>query len=236
MALPQVASITFSCIQPSTKKEITFRPFLVKEEKVLLMAKESGERVDIFNAIKSIINACVLTPGFNVDEIPIFDMEYIFIKLRSASVSNTVEFQVEDSSDGITYNLSLDLNDIEVQFPDNIERKVMINSDLGMMLKYPTPRISDKIRGLTKMADITYATINHCVDYVFDAEEIYPWAEATEKEREDWLDSLPIDAYNKINEFFERVPKIEHIVTYENSEGTEKRVYFRNLDDFFTLG
>lgn len=233
--LPKIAAPTFELTQPSTGKTIQYRPFLVKEEKSLLIARESGERKDVFNAVKQIINACVMTEGFDVNQIPLFDMEYIFINLRAKSVNNIVEFQVEDSTDGKTYDLSVDLDEVQVVFPEGHDNKVQISDKIGLVMKHPTPEISDKIANLETVAEITYQTMLSCIDYVYDEEETYPWAQSSDKERKEFLDNLPIEAYNKIQKFFETVPKIEHIVTYENSEGVEKKVVFRNLEDFFTL-
>lgn len=233
--LPKIAAPTFELTQPSTGKTIQYRPFLVKEEKSLLIARESGERKDVFNAVKQIINACVMTEGFDVNQIPLFDMEYIFINLRAKSVNNIVEFQVEDSTDGKTYDLSVDLDEVQVVFPEGHDNKVQISDKIGLVMKHPTPEISDKIANLETVAEITYQTMLSCIDYVYDEEETYPWAQSSDKERKEFLDNLPIEAYNKIQKFFETVPKIEHIVTYENSEGVEKKVVFRSLEDFFTL-
>ncbi len=236
MALPKIDTPTFSLKLPSTGEEIMYRPFLVKEEKILLTAKESGEKIDIYNAIKSIINNCVLKEGFDVNEIPVFDMEYIFIQIRAVSVGNIVKFKVEDSDDGITYDLQLDLHDVEVQFPESHDKKIMITDEVGVILKHPTPRISDSLVDVKNMQDMTEATLNFCIDQIFDADEVYLWKQESEKDRKEFLESLPIEAYNKIQEFFETSPKIEHVVTYTNSNNKEKRVVFRDLDDFFTLG
>ena len=233
--LPKIDIPTFEMVQPSTGNKLIYRPFLVKEEKLLLVAKESGEQADIYNAIKQIINNCVVTEGFDVDSIPIFDMEYIFIKLRAVSVSNVVKFQVNDSTDGQTYDLEVDLNDIQVNFPENHEKKIMISDEIGMVMKYPTPAISEKLKNSKTITDVTSTTIQECIEYVFDEEDTYPWSQSTPKEREEFLDQLPIDAYNKIQNFFETSPSIEHIVTYINSENTEKKVVFRDLNDFFML-
>lgn len=234
--LPKISQPTFSVTQPSTGEKITLRPFLVKEEKILLMAKESGEKADIYDAIKQIINNCVVDKGFDVNSIPIFDMEYIFIKLRAASVSNIVNFKVEDSTDGIEYDLELDLNEVEIIYPENHEKKIMIDDNVGIIMKYPTPAISEKIKNIDNLAGITQATISESIDVVFDEDDAYDWNKATENEKEEFLDSLTINTYNMIQTFFETSPKIEHIVNYTNSEGTEKKVVFRELNDFFSLG
>ena len=233
--LPKIAAPTFELTQPSTKKPLQYRPFLVKEEKALLIAKESGERKDILNAMKKVISSCVLNEDFNVDKIPFFDMEYIFLKIRSKSVSNIVKFKVDDSTDKKTYDLEIDLDEVEVKFPENSDNKIMINDKVGIVLKYLTPEISDEIDDKNTNTEIIFKTMNHSIESVFDEENVYPWSDYNTKDKEEFINSLPIESYNKIQAFLESMPSLEHIVTYTNSEGTEKKVVFRSLDDFFTF-
>lgn len=235
MTLPKIATPTFELIQPSTKKKLQYRPFLVREEKVLLVAKESGEQRDIFNAMKTIIQSCVLTEGFNVNEIPLFDMDYIFLKIRSKSVSNIVKFNVVDSDDKKKYDLQLDLEEVEVNFPKELDTKIMISDKMGINMKYLTPEVTDLLKDDMSETDIVFTSIDHSIDYVFDEEEVYPWKEYSKKDKQEFIDSLPIAAFNKIQEFLEQTPSLEHVVKYTNSKGVEKRVVFRSLDDFFTF-
>lgn len=235
MALPKISLPTFECVQPSTGKTLMYRPFTVKEEKILLIARESNERADVMTAVRQIINNCIVSEDFDVNEVPIFDMEYLFIKIRSVSVGNIVKFQVEDSDDQITYDLEVDLNEVEVQMPENHDRKIMINDDVGIILRYPTPDIIDRITNLESLVEVTYETIVFCIEAIFDENNVYSWAMTSEQEQKEFVDSLSLSAYKKIQEFFVSSPKIEHIVRYENSLGKQKKVVFRNLDDFFTL-
>lgn len=236
MALPKISTPTFECELPSTKEKIFYRPFLVKEEKVLLIAKESGEKIDIYNAIKTIVNNCVLKENFDVNSLPVFDMEYLFIQIRSVSVGNVVKFKVQDSTDGIEYDLELDLNEVVVQFAEDHSNKIMITDNIGVTLKYPTPAMSDAMVKVESMVDLTEKMLDACIDTIFDEDDVYSWKQESKKNKQEFIDMLPIDAYNKIQKFFETAPKIEHVVNYTNSEGKEKRVVFRDLDDFFQLG
>ena len=236
MALPKISTPTFECELPSTKEKILYRPFLVKEEKILLIAKESGEKIDIYNAIKTIVNNCVLKENFDVNTLPVFDMEYLFIQIRSVSVGNVVKFKVQDSTDGIEYDLELDLNEVVVQFAEDHSNKIMITDDIGITLNYPTPAMSDAMVKVENMVDLTEKMLDACIDTIFDEDDVYSWKQESKKNKQEFIDMLPIDAYNKIQKFFETSPKIEHVVNYTNSEGKEKRVVFRDLDDFFQLG
>lgn len=236
MALPKVQIPTFEIVQPSTNEKLVARPFLVKEEKILLMAKESGDLNDVTLAIKQIINNCILSEKFDVDNIPIFDMEFIFIQLRAQSVGNIVKFKVEDSDDGIEYDLEVDLHEVKVQTPtQDFSNKIMITENLGVVMKYITASIANKIAGMSNEKDVSNLVLSESIDYIFDEEEVYPWDQQSHKEKEEFIDSLSLDAYSKINEFFMYTPHIEHTVYYENSTGKKKKVVFRNLDDFFEL-
>jgi len=235
MTLPRIAVPTFECLQPSTQLPIKFRPFLVKEEKALLIAKESGERKDMLNAIKNVIAACVQDEEFSVNTIPLFDMEYLFIQIRARSIDSVIKFKVDDSTDGKTYDLELNLEDVEVTFPKETDNKVMITDNLGFTLKYPTPEIEDKLENKTTDTEIVFATLDSCIDVVFDEDNVYTWAEYSNKDKEEFINSLPIEAYNKAQEFFESMPALEHTVKYTNSLDEEKRVVFRSLEDFFTF-
>ena len=236
MALPQVQTPTFTVVQPSTKKDLIIRPFLVKEEKILLVAKESKEHVDVYNSIKQVVQNCVLTEGFDVNNVPIYDLEFLFIKLRAVSVNNVVKFTVEDSDDGIEYQLECDLDEVEVLFPDNHTNKIMIDDEYGVILNSPTPQIADSLKDLTNLTDIIYETIMHCIECVFDNDDTYEWKNNTEEDKIAFLDSLPLEAYNKIAAFFQTSPRIEPVVQYENCNGKTKKVVFRSLNDFFMLG
>lgn len=236
MALPIVQHPTFNITQPSTQKEIMIRPFLVKEEKMLLMAKESKESGDIYNAVKQIVQNCVLSEGFDATNVPVYDLEYIFIKLRAISVNNIVKFSVEDSDDGITYDLETNLDDVEVIFPENHTNKIMITDDVGVILNSPTPALANVISGLDNVSDIIYETIKFCIDTVFDSEDTYAWDQEPDANKDAFLQSMSIESYNKLGEFFNTSPKIEHVVTYENTMGKTKKVVFRNINDFFILG
>jgi len=236
MALPKISTPTFECELPSTKESIRYRPFLVKEEKVLLIAKESGEKVDIYNAIKTIVNNCVLKEGFDVNDCPTWDMEYLFIQIRSVSVGNIVKFKVVDSNDGIEYDLQLDLNDVVVQFPEEHDNKIMLTDEIGLTLKYPTPALSDKITNIESLVELNETMIGECIDTIFDSEDVYSWKQESKKDKKEFIENMPVEAFSKIQDFFSSSPKIEHIVNYTNSEGTEKKVVFRDLEDFFQLG
>ena len=235
MPLPKIDTPTFEFVQPSTQDTLLVRPFLVKEEKILLTAKESGERKEIFNAVRQIVNNCVLKEGFEVSDCTLYDLEYLFLKIRAVSIDNMVRFTVEDSDDGITYDLELDLNDVEVSFPEGHDSKIPINEKCGIVLKHLTPDVTEKIAGVNTLTELSYATITESIDHVYDEEDVYSWYEVSQKEKDEFMEQLPLDVFKSIEAFFASTPGIHHVVEYENSAGDTKKVVFRNIDDFFTL-
>lgn len=232
--LPKINTPTFELKQPSTGDTLKYRPFLVGEEKLLLIARESGERKDVYDAVKQIVQNCVLDESFDVNKIPTFDLEYIFIQLRSKSVSNVVEFYITDQA-GVQHDLTLDLDTVEVTFPEGHDNKIMIDDTTGLIMKYPTPAISDIIAGMTSGVQVEYTTVKNCIDTVFTEDEVYPWAEASDEEQENFLNVMPTPIYAKIEKFFDTMPQIRHEVEYEDSNGTTQKIIFQDLDDFFQL-
>jgi hypothetical protein len=236
MALPKISSPTFEATLPSTGDKIFYRPFLVREEKILLLAKETGEINEVYNAIKQVINNCIMHDSFNIDKCATFDLEYLFIKIRAVSVGNIVKFKVTDSDDGIEYDLQLDLNEVEVQKKEDYSNKLELDGNIGLIMKYPSPSVSEKIKGMTDVTEITYELIKSCIDAVWDENDVYPWDQETKEEQDMFLEMLPVEHYKKVSSFFQNMPKIEHVVEYENSNGKKKKAVFRNLNDFFMLG
>ena len=236
MSLPKLDIATFEMVQPSTKNKILYRPFRVKEEKILLMAKESGEKIDIINAVKQVISNCIINEDFDVNNVPLFDLEYFFIKLRASSVGNICKFSIKDSDDGIEYEIEVNLDNVEVEFPENIDKKIMITDDIGVMMKYPDSTLADRISEKTSSTELLYELVVNSIDFIFTKDDTYSWSDSTAEEREEFLDNLSGSDYVKITEFFSVIPRINHIVNYNNSEGKEKKVIFRSLDDFFDLG
>ena len=236
MALPKLAAPTFELTIPTTNKKIEYRPFLVKEEKILLTARESGEQIDIFRAIKQIINNCVITEDFDIDQIPLIDMEYIFIQLRAKSIDNIVKFQIQDQEDEKSYEIQVNLDEVEIQYPEEKHDGIInIDDTYGVKMKYPSASISDVLSSMDTAEEIIEKMVMNCIEYVFDKEDTYQWDGEKESDKKEFLGSLPVEAYTKMQEFFETTPYIEHVVTYKNSNDEEKKVTFRTLSDFFIL-
>jgi hypothetical protein len=239
MALPKLKIPLFDVTIPSIKKDAKFRPFLVKEEKILLMAQSSSAKKDIINALKQIINNCVtLLDGkdVDVDALTTFDLEYIFLKIRAKSVDNVVTLKYVDHEDEKEYEFKVSLDDIELQYNPDHTNKIKVNNEIGMVLRYPTTSLIDKLDNENiNEAELTSIMIKSCIDSIYDKEQVYLASESTSDELDEFIDSLSVKVFEEIQKFFETMPKLYHKLEYTNSKGTARVIELTTLDDFFTL-
>lgn len=232
MALPKIDQPLFDVTVPSTKKKLQFRPFLVREEKILLIAQSSGVDTDIIRAIKQILQLCIVD-DFNVDNLTTFDLEYLFLKLRSKSVNNIVKLSYRDNEDDEIYDFEIDLDTIEVDIPDNIDPKIQISDTVGMTMKYPSASITERLREFENEVDLMTFFIINCIDTIYTEDEVYLSSDYKEKELEEFLDGLTIQSFDKVREFFEKLPKLYHKIEYKNSLGNDRSIELNTVRDFF---
>lgn len=235
MPLPKIDQPLFDMTIPSTKKKITFRPFLVKEEKILLVAQQSGNDTEIIRAIKQILTRCV-QEELDLDSLAIFDLEYMFLKLRAKSVNNVVKLSYRDTEDGEIYNFELDLDTIEVEMPKTINSKIEINENVGMTMKYPTASITDRMKNFDNEVDLMTFFIVNCIDTIYDEETVYVASDFSEQEITEFLDGLDVKSFEKIREFFESIPRLYHKIEYTNSIESKRSIELTSLKDFFMWG
>ena len=237
MPLPKINTPMFDFVIPSSKKKIKIRPMLVKEEKILLMAKESGENGDILNAIKQVVNNCIIDSDIDIDKFPIFDLEYLFIKIRSISVSNTTKVSYRDNEDDKIYDFEVDLDKIQIVFPESIEKRIMISDDTGIALKYPDASLySDNIFINNSETEVFEMMALNCIEKIFSGDEIYSPKDYTKEELMEFLENMDINSFNKFREFTNNLPKMEYVIKYNNALGNERKIVLSSLNDFFTLG
>jgi hypothetical protein len=233
MPLPKIDQPLFDVIIPSNGKKIMFRPFLVKEEKILLISQQGGEDTEVIRAIKQILNLCVQDEDFNVDDLTTFDLEYLFLKLRARSVNNVVKLSYRDNEDGKIYNFELDLDTIEVEMPTDIDATIDVADGISMIMKYPSASITDKLQQFENEIDLMTFFIVNCIDTILTPEEIFPASDYSSAELEEFIDQLPVTSFEKIREFFEKMPKLYHKIEYTNEEGNDRSIELNNLKDFF---
>jgi hypothetical protein len=235
MPLPKIDQPLFDMTIPSTGKKIVFRPFLVKEEKILLIAQQSGNDSEIIRAIKQILNNCI-QDEIDLDTFAIFDLEYAFLKLRARSVNNVVKLAYRDTEDDEVYNFELDLDAIEIEMPEKINSKIVITDEVGMTMKYPSASITDKMTNFDNEIDLMTFFIINCIDTIYDEENVYVADDFSGEEISEFLDGLDVKSFEKIREFFESVPRLYHKIEYTNSIGNERSIELTSLKDFFMWG
>jgi hypothetical protein len=233
MSLPKIEYPIYNINVPSLKKTYTFRPFLVKEEKLLLMAKESDNPSDSLSAIKQVVNNCLLEK-LDINKLSIFDLEFIFLKLRAVSVDNKIKVSYKDSEDNKVYDFEIDLNTIEVNYPENIDNVIKINDKVGMTMKYPSASLYDDKEFLSLEKDYMFELIIRCIDNVFVEDEIYNVKDYKRQELEEFLENLDIKTFESVNEFLMTAPKIEHTIEYKNEMGNDRKIVLSSLNDFFS--
>lgn len=234
MSLPKINYPTYNIIVPSTKKSCKFRPFLVKEEKLLLMAKESNNPTDILSTVKQLIDNCCLEKEFNTDKLAIFDIEYIFLKLRAFSVNNLVKVSYRDEEDNDFHEFDIDLDKVEVVFPPNIENNIKITKDSGILMKYPPATIYDDKEFINLEKDFLFELIIRCIDKVYQRDNIFESKDYKKEELSDFLENLDLKVFEQIQNFLLNVPKMNYELNYKNKLGNDRKIVLSSLNDFFT--
>lgn len=235
MPLPKIDQPLFEVRVPSSQKKILFRPFLVKEEKLLLIAQTSDDMADMIRAIKQVLQNCA-QDGLDVDDLTTFDLEYLFLKLRSRSVNNIVKLSYRDTEDNELYTFELDLDTIEVEMPENVDAKIKISDKAGLTMKYPSASITDKMGTFENEIDLMTFFIANCIDTVYDEESVYVMSEYSQEEIAEFLDSLNVATFEKIKGFFDKMPRLYHKISYKNSLYNDREIELTNLRDFFMWG
>ena len=214
MGLPTIAVPEYTLTIPSSGKEVKYRPFLVKEEKILLLAMESEKTEEIITATKTIIENCVYG-DFDVNEMPTFDIEYIFLQLRGKAKGEVLDLTYKCPKCELEIPININIDDIAVQRNKEHNKDVKLTEELGVMMKYPNLSLQSKIaQTATDKPEIEglFETMTACIDYIYDKETTYPAKDHTEKEMTDFLESLTDTQFQKLSKFFETSPALRHEV------------------------
>ena len=233
MSLPKIQYPIFELTLPSNKETVTYRPFTVKEEKLLLISQESEEQKERIRAMRQIVNNCCFNLSQDIGLLPSFDLEYCFLKIRSKSVGNIVELKYRDLTDNKIYNFEVDLDELEVAFNENHKTSIKINDDLGIIMKYPTVELLNSIKTDIEDPETVFEVIKKCVATIYDEDNTYDTKDYTNEEITEFVESIPAKAFEDITEFFETIPVLKHELHYKDSDGTDKTITLQGIDDFF---
>jgi len=240
--LPKSKEPTFTDVIPSTGQEITFKPFRVKEEKILLIAQQAGTTKDIIRALKQILSNCILDK-IDVDKLATFDLEWLFLKLRAKSVNNIVEliFEEEDeinleTGKPETYKVKIDIEDVKIPLVNKGDNIIMVDDEIGIVMQYPTISIAENIETFENNSEMMEYFIINCIKNIFDNEEVHDVGDYSKEELIEFVDNLNVGPYEKIKNFFDEMPKLYHQAQYTTKAGETKTIELTSLTDFFTWG
>ena len=238
MVLPKIATPSYSLEIPSLKKEIKYRPFLVKEEKILIIAMESEDPKQIAEAVKTVINNCILTKGIKVEQLATFDIEYLFLNIRGKSVGETVDVLITCPDDGTTQvPVSINLDDIQVNVDEKHSSDIKLDDNLTLRMKYPS--MNEFIKSnfgndFNMSVDDTFSLIVSCMEQVYNEEESWSASDCTQKELSEFIEQLSSKQFKEVENFFSTMPKLSHTLKIKNpNTEVESEVLLEGLSSFF---
>ena len=237
MPLPQINAPTYELTIPSSKTKIRYRPFLVKEEKILVIAMESNDSGDIARAVKQVLGQCILTKGTKIDKLSTFDIEYLFLNVRGKSVGETVDIKVTCPDDGVTtVPVTVDLDAIQVTFDPEHDKDIILDDKLKMRMKYPS--LDEFIKENFQVDNVGFEQsiemIASCVDMIYSEDETWTSADFTQKEMVDFLEGLGSKQFKELEKFFTTMPKLTHEIKVKNPKTKkENTIKLEGLAAFF---
>lgn len=230
MPLPKIDMPLYELELPSNSQKIKYRPFTVKEEKILLIAQESKDRNQIILSIKQILENCI--QGFDIDTLSVFDLEYVLMQIRARSVNNEFNFSIVDPESREQVELSFDIDEIKVVRSEKHKKIIQITKDIHLMMKYPNIDYMKYIGDEENTVD-AFALMQNCVEGVVQGESVYKLKDFTAEEVEEFFDSLSAENLQKIKEFFETIPRMRIEKKYRLKDGTEKTFIAEGTETFF---
>ena len=241
MGLPTIKTPQYELVLPSTGKTIKYRPFLVKEEKILILALESQNTKEITNAIKQVLKDCIITKGIKIEELPTFDIEFIFLNVRGKSVGESLDLIITCGDDGETQvPVTVFIDQIKVEEDPEHKRDIQLDTDLVLRMKYPSldqfikTNFDFSSEQSSSNIERSFDIIASCIDVIFNAEESWSAADSTKKELTDWIETLTPNQFKEIEKFFDTMPRLSHTVKVTNPKTkVESDVVLEGLTSFF---
>ena len=236
MALPKIDIPTYESTLPSVDQQVKYRPFLVKEEKLLMMALESGEDADMKNATIDLVNSCTFGK-IKAEELPLFDIEYLFLNIRAKSVGEVAKFQVICPDDKITLvPVDIDLTEVNVQVDDKHNNNILLDEsrNLGIVMRYPTLKLVPMGIDKNMNADKIFNLMVSCIDHIYEGDKVYPAKDSSKSELVEFFNNLNSAQFQLIKTFFDEMPKLRHTIKVTNPKTKkESEITFSGLQDFF---
>ena len=238
MPLPKISTPTYELVLPSTGKKVKYRPFLVREEKILILALESENTKQITTAIKSILKECISTRGVKVDDLPTFDIEYLFLNIRGKSVGEALDLMVTCPDDGETQvPVKIFIDEIQVQKDSKHTQDIKLDDTLTLRMKYPS--LNEFIQNNFDFSeddsvDASFDIISSCIDQVYNEDESWAASDCTKKELKEWVETLNTNQFKEVESFFTTMPKLSHTLKVKNPKTkVESDITLEGLASFF---
>jgi|TARA_B100001778_G_scaffold64559_1_gene50531 hypothetical protein len=233
MALPKLATAKYELTLPSTNQKVEFRPFLVKEEKMLMLAQQDGGQASLIRAIQDIVDVCTFNK-LDSKKLPTFDLEYVFLQLRCKSIGETANITVTCPDDMETkVSVDVNLSEVKCEKEENHTNNIKINDSVGVIFDYPKMNNVAKL-DMKNDATATFGIIKSCISQIYDAENVYTKNDMEEKELDEFIESMSHDQFLKIQEFFNTMPKVKHKITVKNPKTeVESDLVLEGIQDFF---
>ena len=238
MPLPKITTAEYELKLPSNGKTVKYRPFLVREEKILILSLESQDQKQISNAVKQVLKECVLTKGIKIDTLPSFDIEYLFLNIRGKSVGETIELIVTCGDDGVTeVPVTVSIDDIKVVKSDDHSPDIELADGYTVKMKYPSLSqfVETNFQDDEKnQVEKSFNIVAQSIDMVYNDEEMFSASECTKKELKEWVETLTSEQFQKIEKFFDTMPKLKHTLKVTNPKtNKENTIELEGLTDFF---
>ena len=237
MPLPKISTPTYELVIPSSGKKIKYRPFLVKEEKILIIAMESEDTSQIASAVKDVISSCILTRGVKVNELSTFDIEFLFLNIRGKSVGEEVEVLITCPDDGVTkVPVMINLDEIQVDVDEKHSKDIKLDENLVLRMKYPS--MEEFVKSNFVLGDIsvddTFDVVTSCIEQVYNEEESWSAKDCTKKELREFVEQLSSKQFKEVENFFATMPKLSHTIKVVNpNTEVENEVVLEGLASFF---
>ena len=237
MNLPTIDYQPIQIKSHTLQRNVKFRPILVREEKLLLMAKEMDTQSDIYSAVKRVVTNCCLDQSVDFDKLPLFELEYFFLNLRISSIGGIVELSYRDSEDQMERKFKIDLSQIKLVVPEGCDTNIKLNDEYILTMRFPPAKLFDdkKFLDAETTSDSFDVLVTTCMQDLWKGEDVVQMDGYSLEEKLEWLDSLQPAAYKLIQEFFLKIPHMYYEIVYTNKNGTERKIPLRTLSDFFML-
>ena len=233
MALPKIAAPQYELTVPSSEETVTFRPFLVKEEKLLLLANESDDENEMIGAIRQIITNCTFEK-LDVEDLALFDLEYVFLKIRAKSVGEVVNLKLLCEDDGETYaDVTINLDDVKIDWDEKHTNHIELTDDIGLMMRYPQFDLID-LGARGGETEYIFKMIKNCINQVYEGETIHERSDFTDKDLDAFIESLTSEHFQKLQVFFETMPRLRHEVKFKNPKTKKQnKMTLEGMQSFF---